>query len=175
MCYETNNKRLLDHLEKNNLLSEKELFSIIKSKNYNPNILNNDGFGLIFECVEWSNYKLLKHLLKHEEIDTSINLDQVVSILITSNNYRTLRFFLKYHKNLILEKYKNFFNDFFKEHIEEQAGCTLNNTIYFPHLKCILLYFSVIEEKLDENDINKYSKTINIKDLTYQKLLNHIS
>lgn len=161
-----NNRKISDHINNIKHLKKSELISILDSGNYNPNIKDSDGFGLLFHFAEFSEYKLLKKLIKHPDIDLSLNADQVIAILLNSNKHKLLTFFLNENKQIIQEQYKTYFFDMFIEDFE--TNLKFNKKEY---LKGVLIYLSIIEEKIPLDNINPFVKKVKLKILTFQKLL----
>lgn len=166
-----NDIKLEHHINGEVFLKRKEILNILKSKNYNPNITCKDNFGLLFYFSEYSEFKLLKELIKHPDLDFSLNCDQVTIILMSSHKHKLFELILKKNKSLLKQKYSKHINDtLFTEYFE--SNLKFSKRIY---LKSILLYLSIIENKLPKKDVEFLSKRLKIKNLTYQKLLDKIN
>lgn len=165
-----NNNKLLKHINGDFFLKRKEILEILRSKNYNPNITCNDNFGLLFYFSEYSEFKLLNELIKHPDLDYSLNCDQVTLISMSSSNESFFKLILNKNKKTLKNNYSKYINDVLSE------DCFESNLKFSKrdYLKNILLYLSIVEHKLPKKDVNFLSKRLKIKNLTYQKLLDKI-
>lgn len=167
---EKNNNKLREHINGNFFLKRKEILKILKSKDYNPNITYDD-FGLLFYFSEYSEFDFLNELIKHPNLDFSLNCDQVVLILMSSSDEDLFKLILNKNKEILKNNYLKYINDVL---FEDCFECNLKfSKRHF--LKNVLLYLSIAENKLPKKDVNFLSKRFKIKNLTYQKLLDKIN
>tara|TARA_Y100000588_G_scaffold50468_1_gene47452 strand:+ start:5830 stop:6354 length:525 start_codon:yes stop_codon:yes gene_type:complete len=167
---EENNNKLIKHINGEFFLKQKEILKILKSKNYNPNITCNNNFGLLFYFSEYSEFDFLNKLIKHPDLDFSLNCDQVTLILMSSSDEDFFKLILNKNKKILKNNYSKYINNVLFEDCFE-PNLKFGKRYY---LKNVLLYLSIVENKLPKKDVDFLSKRLKIKNLTYQKLLDKI-
>ena len=166
---EENNNKLIKHINGEFFLKQKEILKILKSKNYNPNITCNN-FGLLFYFSEYSEFDFLNKLIKHPDLDFSLNCDQVTLILMSSSDEDFFKLILNKNKKILKNNYSKYINNVLFEDCFE-SNLKFGKRYY---LKNVLLYLSIVENKLPKQDVDFLSNRLKIKNLTYQKLLDKI-